>query len=69
MIYEKFSTEAPQNIGFAWRTWSLGFVNPCTTATLPTSVYYLHLCARSKYRFDVFWRLYIVECGMLFWKI
>jgi hypothetical protein len=27
LINEKFHTQAPQNIGIAWRTWRLGFVN------------------------------------------
>ena len=39
LIYGKFHTQVPQNICINWRTWSLGFVNPCTfTATLPNSV-------------------------------
>jgi hypothetical protein len=44
-IHGKFHNQDPQNTGTAWSTWSLGFVNPCTTTdTLPTSVYYLRLC-------------------------
>jgi hypothetical protein len=39
-IHGKFHTQAQQNIGSALRTWSLGFVNPCTTTdTIPMPVY------------------------------
>jgi hypothetical protein len=62
--------QVPQNTGNACSTWSLG--------DYKSLVYYCHLthfCVlfTSLYTFQikiryVFWRLYITECGVLFWK-
>jgi hypothetical protein len=57
------------NLDITSTTWSLRLVNPWTiNATLPTAMYYLHPCTFFRYRFDVFWKPYIVESRMLFRK-
>ena len=53
--YGTLQTKLPSNLEIGWSTWVLGFVNPSTTtATLPTAMYYFHLCTILRYRFHMY---------------